>query len=604
MVAGAGRRRGEALRTVEDVLMEVEAREDPTVGTAADAVFLDLRGPQARVVKHAGELGADPVHPGAHDPTPFPEVQHGLKLALDLFEADLRRLGQQLRREEETTETQERTLKQIGEASTAVEDRMRRAAHFRQRLASCEEVGSAMQEVTLRDLASAYVDLQHDFPAEYASFKCSHIALDICGRRFMETMAGWDPFLQHEPEGQGSERVESPAFSSTGLLELAAWQPSLDTLSAREELDDVYPEEDADSDPYIQLVFSVFIPPLRRSVLAWEPFRPEAFVGFMENWGRVLPVQAVGYIYGHLLLPKLKRALETWSPRAGAPLQLWLHPWLPLAGEHLREIFPDVRHRLGTALRKWLPVEPDAGIGLVRPWKGVLDNQDWESLLTRAVMPRLAELLGSLSHSSPDAAVSEDDGRRLDPVLAWVGTAPSHVMVSLFTDYFFPKWRDAYRRMLKHTLARAGEGGQLTGTQEVAQWYSDWKASFPEELLAAEAVRAEFNQLLVMMNHTAGGASLPEALQSEPEPEVKPPVSRAQRYGQSHLTLKDLVAGYAADMGLEFLPKGRDNDGRQVYMFGKVSITLDSGKELIYASLGGGKEPVTLSRLMQENGEG
>merc|ERR1712078_43228 len=84
-LAGAGRRR-EAPRTVEDVLKESEAREEPS----AAGVVLDMRGPQVRVVQHTGELGADPLHAGAKDPTPFPEVQHGLKLALDLFEADVR----------------------------------------------------------------------------------------------------------------------------------------------------------------------------------------------------------------------------------------------------------------------------------------------------------------------------------------------------------------------------------------------------------------------------------------------------------------------------------------------------------------------------------
>ena len=586
------------------MLTESEAREDP----GAAGLVLDMRGPQVRVVQHTGELGADPLHAGAKDPTPFPEVQHGLKLALDLFEADVRRAGEQLRRAEETAEAQERALEQLKEALASMEDHQRRAAGFRQRLASCEEAASASRGVTLQDLASVFVGLQDDFPAEYASFRCADVALGACGPLFADLMAGWDPFLSNGSGNRGEDEgghAARPAFSKTGLLEMAAWHPPLDTLSAREEVHEIYPEEDTESDPFLQLVFSVFIPPLQRSVNAWDPSEPQAFVGFMEVWGKVLPSQALGYVYGHLLLPKLKRALEAWSPRSGAPLQLWLHPWLPLAAEHLRELFPDVRHRLGAALRKWHPAEPASGKELLLPWKGVLDREDWEGLVGRAVMPRLAEVLGTLSYST-GGSVDAPDRERLNSVLAWVGVAPAHRLVPLFTQHFFPKWRDAYQQILRQLPGGNGgvaEEGRAEAMHQVARWYENWKEAFPEELLAAEVVRAEFNQLLVKMNHAVlGGAPVPE--EPKLEPELESPLPQARKFQIGHLSLKDLVEGYAAEVGLGFVPKGRDNDGRQIYLFGKVSVTLDSTKELINAALGGVWEPVTLRRLVQENGQG
>ena len=600
-LAGAGRRR-EAPRTVEDVLKESEAREEPS----AAGVVLDMRGPQVRVVQHTGELGADPLHAGAKDPTPFPEVQHGLKLALDLFEADVRRAGEQLRRAEETAEAQERSLAQLNEASTSLEGHQRRAAGFRQRLASCEEAASVSRGVALQDLASIFVGLQDDYPAEYASFRCADVALGACGSRFADCMAGWDPFLSNGSGDQGDEGGPAArlAFSKTGLLELAAWQSPLDTLSARQEAHEIYPEEGADSDPFLQLVFSVFIPPLRSSVNAWDPSEPQAFVGFMEAWGKVFPSQALAYIYGHLLLPKLKRALDAWSPRSGTPLQLWLHPWLPLAAEHLRQLLPDVRHRLGAALRKWHPSEPAAGKELLLPWKNVLDGEDWEGLVGRAVVPRLGEVLGTLSYST-DGAMDASDRERLDDVLAWVGVAPAHLLVPVFAQHFFPNWRGAYQQILRQLPV--GDGGVVeeadaAAMHQVARWYEEWKATFPEELLAAEVVRAEFNQLLTKMNRAAlGGAPLPE--EPKPVPKLESPLPSG-KFQMGHLSLKDLVEGYAAEVGLGFVPKGRDNDGRQVYLFGKVSVTLDSNKELIHAALGGIWEPVTLARLVQENGRG
>jgi len=73
-----------------------------------------------------------------------------------------------------------------------------------------------------------------------------------------------------------------------------------------------------------------------------------------------------------------------------------------------------------------------------------------------------------------------------------------------------------------------------------------------------------------------------------------------------HLGLKDLVAQFAEESGVEFLPKlGRMHEGLQVYHFGLVSCAVDTAHETIFAQMNP-KDPaswrvVSLDELLEEN---
>ena len=63
--------------------------------------------------------------------------------------------------------------------------------------------------------------------------------------------------------------------------------------------------------------------------------------------------------------------MNAWEPRAETvPLHAWLHPWLPLLGPELEDLYPGIRFRLASALQQWHPSDASA-LALLSPWHTV-----------------------------------------------------------------------------------------------------------------------------------------------------------------------------------------------------------------------------------------
>lgn len=123
---------------------------------------------------------------------------------------------------------------------------------------------------------------------------------------------------------------------------------------------------------------------------------------------------------------------------------------------------------------------------------------------------------------------------------------------------------------------------------EVTRWYLGWKSAFPPNLLDHERVRRQFNAALDMMNSAVDG-------QTVAMPAVGPASAYASRWADGadgveaggagaggsgrgvglgsgagvgagvELSLRDLVARFAEEAGVQFMPKfGRYHDGLQV----------------------------------------
>lgn len=60
---------------------------------------------------------------------------------------------------------------------------------------------------------------------------------------------------------------------------------------------------------------------------------------------------------------------------------------------------PSLRHRLSRALTAWHASDGSARI-LLAPWAKVFELQDWEGLMARCILPKLAQAMQTVSDGS------------------------------------------------------------------------------------------------------------------------------------------------------------------------------------------------------------
>jgi len=161
----------------------------------------------------------------------------------------------------------------------------------------------------------------------------------------------------------------------------------------------------------------------------------------------------------------------------------------------------------------------------------------------------------------------------------------------------------------------------LTFKFHLRRYNLGWKSLFSEELLAHERMRRQLNVALDMMNQavTGEGVAPPPAAAAAAAASSAAAAQAAQTAaeaaqeggdrggsggrgsgggrggggkgggggGDAEMSLKEAVEAFAEAHDLSFLPKpGRSNEGLQVYSFGKVSVTVNTSRQLLRAQVG------------------
>jgi len=357
------------------------------------------------------------------------------------------------------------------------------------------------------------------------------------------------------------------------------------------------------------------MPKFKAGAAAWHPRTEttELLVNLMEAWTDVLPTSSKNIFLQTTVLPKLKAEVDAWSPKTDVvPLHAWIHPWLPWLSNELEEVYPVIRYKIGVALQEWHPSDSSAAT-ILGPWAKVFKPMHMEALLARCVLPKLAMALQEMAINPANQVVEP-----FKWVVAWVGVAPLHQLAAIFNREFFPRWIQVLFQW-------------LTGRpdyEEVTRWYLNWKSLFPEQLAADESIKQHFTRALDMMNNVVAGAQIvgnyvqPGAAENlnylkvtqEREAKgpaanssvkqlakesvaAKPKVTVADAMYDSTVSFKEALEQLAEENGYLFLPKaGRQESGKQVYTFGKVSVYMDN--RLVYAQQEGAWKPIALDDLV------
>ena len=538
----------------------------------------------------------------------FPELQHNLRLIVDLAEAEIQTVDAKIRHEKDTNVL----LRRESDRLRADADRAERAADSLDRilrLAEKCEVSAQSRGATLDDLATMYSDMKARHPDEYARHGVQRLAVAHAHPLVVD--------LFREPYDPLTEPTR-------GTSTLKRWKELLSSSTDGDHgtTNDMFGNTDDDS--MFGLLDASVIQPLRRAVTTrWDAKSPEPLLRWFDAWHpAVLSDAAVEELQVKCVLPKLQRAVEAWNPlKDPVPIHAWLHPWLPSLGASMASLWAPIRHKLTNALAAWHPSDQSA-LGLLAPWRTVFDVRDWDALLVRSILPKLQYALSEVKIDGVDRA-----SQVLEPlgwVLAWEACVPAGRMTQLLESGFFPKFHAALHAYL------AAPGLDL---EEVTRWYLEWKGAFSEDLLAHERVRRQLNAALDAMNaattgdgtHVRGPPPVSERAREGGDAAAKGAANGAgggakgsRRGGDANskgagvdddpgadaMSLREAVEAFAQANDLTFMPKpGRQHEGLQVYSFGSVSVVVDSAGEMLRAKIGDRWAPASLDTLLAAHKE-
>jgi tuftelin-interacting protein 11 len=332
--------------------------------------------------------------------------------------------------------------------------------------------------------------------------------------------------------------------------------------------------------PFESLLWNVWLPRVRTSINNdWSPEDPQPAIKFYEAWSSFLPPFIRDNILDQLVLPKVQKAVADWNTKkAKVSLRAIVFPWLPYVGLRLEDVVGDARRKIKNLLRSWTVEEPIPADLIA--WKEVFDAGEWDSMLLKYVVPKLGATLRNDFRINP----RDQKMKPLESVLAWSHIIRPSVFAQILETEFFPKWLDVLHIWLIQPRV---------SFEEVAQWYSFWKDTFPESVRSLSGVNRGFTRGLQLMNKAIEfGPDAPTKLEkpdflgeisapSSPTRAAKETEKVARPSARTHeITFRSIVEEYAASHNLLFIPTGKAHEISRMPLF-RVSRTADGRKGLL-----------------------
>lgn len=268
-------------KTIADVLNEVAERplEQPK------QTIIDMRGKQKRLVTNMEHLNQEQQE-DTSDMTPMPELQHNMRLLVDVAEADIQRIDGKLRHEKDTAVILGREQARLQGEVEAAAQQVHSLNQILQTVSQCQ---SSDASITITDVERVYRKLKQQHREEYYMYNLAAAALAQALPRLTQLLLSWQPLV--EP--------------TLGTAEFTRWRTLLESEQQKRNV--VFQAGGgASSDPYVQLCSALVMPKLNRVVTNdWEPRNPEPMLQFMELWGPLLPGALQQQVLESLVFPKV-----------------------------------------------------------------------------------------------------------------------------------------------------------------------------------------------------------------------------------------------------------------------------------------------------------
>ncbi|KAF9216767.1 hypothetical protein BGZ59_008152 [Podila verticillata] len=570
-------------KTAAEIQQEIESTDQPMT-MALPQKILDMTGKTVRELSSASQISSAIARSGER----FPELRHNLELMADISTTDLEQLARKQKADHVRQEVLQKESVRIQELVTQDDTNIERLLKVMSITDQCSTIANEIRQATSDTTGVNAVEIQESYITnafqepfdlfaglyfeEYREYELDQVFVSSIQDSFKRLLKDWDV-------------LKNPTL---GAAVFRKWQKLLKTsrVSYTHTQQAMYDERDgaplhsrqsvADRmTAYESLLNHHWLPKVRSAINnQWSVRDCDPIIELLEAWTPILPLFIQDNIITQLVMPKLQKEVEQWSPRDSLMLHTWVHPWLPVIGEARleQELFGDIRRKLASGLTAWTVLDPSA-LRVLEPWRSVFDPTDMELLLLKSVLPKLVEGMQQFEINPRDQKVE-----LLQAVLPWYHFFTGTTFSALLVNEFFPKWHQVLYLWLSHP--------STTDLDQVSQWYQWWKSLFPAEVLRETAVATGFRQGLDMINqHMAGLKIMPPADLPQPgaakESNGSNPLERLQikKHMVQSVSFKDLVQDYAGQNSLLFVMTRlmHERSGRPLYRLGGNSTGTAGG---------------------------
>jgi tuftelin-interacting protein 11 len=559
-------------KTYEQIV--AEAGQEPAASGIGQ--IIDATGRTPREVASLADISLSSWTPST-DPTRIPEVRHNLRLIVDACKNDLDGLA----REAKALEERKRFIAQENiRLQKKVTDEAELIARLQQVKLVVDDIGAkakelaSVYEASLDDFSPLFSTLLVQYPTEFDRYRLDEIVVAAITPMVKRIVTQWNPL--RDPPGL--------------ITTFRTWKQALKVNSVDKPPDtqiDIYgartvatpPAIEKPMTPFESLLWNVWLPKVRACLNnEWSPEDPTPAVKLYEAWSTFLPPFIRDNILDQLILPKVSKAVADWSPkRSTVSLHALVFPWLPYLGLRIDGVLGDAQRKVKSLLRNWLPA--DGAPKDLGGWREVFDKGEWDAMLLKYVVPKLGSLLRDEFRVNP----RNQDMEPLKHVLAWSTLLRGNVFVQLLETEFFPKWLDILHIWLIQPKV---------SFEEVAQWYSFWKSSFPDSVQSMPGVARGFTRGLQLMNTAIElGPDAPTMLK---RPDLraeqaianasvkKPTATKVAPARVQEITFRSIVEEFAASHNLLFIPIGRVHEKSRMPLFRVSSSIGGKGGLLVY----------------------
>lgn len=429
--------------------------------------------------------------------------------------------------------------------------------------------------------------LEFRFRDEIDRLNLSEVAIAAIHPLFSREMDRWQPLVEPSRLLSNIQRLRK-IFG----IESVADSNALGLVNGYHHL----PAQHRSTTPYETMIYTLWLPRVRSAITnEWDVHEPSAAISLIEAWKDVLPSFVYGNVIDQLVVQKLTAAVADWTPRGNykkrrhqQPPHIWLFPWLPYLGEHHTDprsssgLLADVKRKFRIVIDNW-----DLSKGVLeglQNWKEVLRGE-LDNVLIRHLLPRLATYM----QENFDVNPQDQDLTALAQVFLWKDFFKPSTMGQLLIAEFFPKWHNILYIWLTSE----------PNYEEIWQWFSWWKTQIPQELNGTQALAAEWERGLEMINQALdlgdrAATELPPPTAGPVRP-IKPGVSSALPVGNGgasttpsaqrpdqETSFKDVVDDWCVEQGLIMIPLREAHSLTGLPLFRITASVNGKGGVLVY----------------------